>query len=422
MGAKLFLMRLITVCPACTTMFKVVTDQLKISEGWVRCGQCGHVFNATLHFTPEISELPVMASTGTTPSPEDAPFLASESEKLSSSPVSDGWNIEAVTEMPRVIVQPEQITAETKKIQDETSTSIFFNQSSAITGNVDSQTFDFDPEAWRIARESLKRSGTAFSFPEASKKVSKTAVSAPAIPVSEVGKDAPVNQTEIILDAAPSLSSESSSTVPAPELSDTDDSLMDAPPEPDVTFVREAKRKAFWQKTSIRILLSAFCMLLSIILVLQVALHHRNMLAALDSRLEPLLANLCLHLKCQLKPPRDIESIIVESASLTKTDIAGQAFRLTFVLKNKSAVALEAPMLELTLTNAEEKAFARRILTPAQYGADTLLLTAQSDFAGTVNFTMALNAQSSTTQNSAAKNVLPATTQLTGYLVVAFYP
>ena len=415
-------MRLITVCPACTTMFKVVTDQLKISEGWVRCGQCGHVFNASLHFTPEISETPVMASTGTTPSPEDAAFLVSESEKLSSSPVSEGWNIEAVTELPRVIVLPEPITAETNKIQDETLTRTVFKQSPARTEKADSQTFDFDPEAWRIARESLKRSGAAVLLPASSKKISETAVSALTAPVSEIEKAAPLYQSEIILDDVTRTSSETPATGPTPELSDTDDSLMEAPPEPDVTFVREAKRKAFWQKTSIRSLLSAFCLLLSIILVLQIALHHRNMLAALDPRLEPLLANLCLHLKCQLKPPRDMESIIVESASITKTDITGQAFRLTFVLKNKSIVALEAPMLELTLTNAEEKAFARRILTPAQYGADTQLLSAQSDFAGTVNFTMALNDQSPNTKNSAANNALPATTQLTGYLVVAFYP
>jgi len=40
-------MSLITRCPACGTMFKVVPDQLRISEGWVRCGQCADVFDAT---------------------------------------------------------------------------------------------------------------------------------------------------------------------------------------------------------------------------------------------------------------------------------------------------------------------------------------------------------------------------------------
>lgn len=39
-------MRLATRCPSCTTLFLVVPDQLRVSDGWVRCGRCGNVFNA----------------------------------------------------------------------------------------------------------------------------------------------------------------------------------------------------------------------------------------------------------------------------------------------------------------------------------------------------------------------------------------
>lgn len=42
-------MSLITRCPACQTMFKVVPDQLRISEGWVRCGKCEEIFDASAH-------------------------------------------------------------------------------------------------------------------------------------------------------------------------------------------------------------------------------------------------------------------------------------------------------------------------------------------------------------------------------------
>lgn len=45
-------MSLITRCPACETLFKVVPDQLRISEGWVRCGQCDEIFDASLHLLP----------------------------------------------------------------------------------------------------------------------------------------------------------------------------------------------------------------------------------------------------------------------------------------------------------------------------------------------------------------------------------
>ncbi|MDF3823532.1 zinc-ribbon domain-containing protein, partial [Leptospira sp. 96542] len=34
-------------------MFKVAQDQLKVSQGWVRCGQCEQVFDATAHLVQE---------------------------------------------------------------------------------------------------------------------------------------------------------------------------------------------------------------------------------------------------------------------------------------------------------------------------------------------------------------------------------
>ncbi len=39
-------MSLATRCTSCATAFRVVQDQLKVSEGWVRCGRCDAVFNA----------------------------------------------------------------------------------------------------------------------------------------------------------------------------------------------------------------------------------------------------------------------------------------------------------------------------------------------------------------------------------------
>ncbi len=38
-------MSLATRCTECKTIFRVMEDQLRVSEGWVRCGRCGSVFN-----------------------------------------------------------------------------------------------------------------------------------------------------------------------------------------------------------------------------------------------------------------------------------------------------------------------------------------------------------------------------------------
>ncbi|HSO43919.1 MAG TPA: zinc-ribbon domain-containing protein, partial [Rhodoferax sp.] len=51
-------MSLIARCPACLTWYKVVPDQLRISDGWVRCGTCGEVFDVSRQLIEAESELP----------------------------------------------------------------------------------------------------------------------------------------------------------------------------------------------------------------------------------------------------------------------------------------------------------------------------------------------------------------------------
>lgn len=66
-------------------MFKVVPDQLRISEGWVRCGKCEEIFDASAHMQEAV--VPV-AGAADAPDQEMAPFegalaaaMASETRK-----------------------------------------------------------------------------------------------------------------------------------------------------------------------------------------------------------------------------------------------------------------------------------------------------------------------------------------------------
>lgn len=76
-------MSLVTRCPACTTTFKVVRDQLRISDGWVRCGRCSHVFDATL----DLQDAP----DGTVPAPA-APASSSASPMSSMAALVASFN------------------------------------------------------------------------------------------------------------------------------------------------------------------------------------------------------------------------------------------------------------------------------------------------------------------------------------------
>jgi predicted Zn finger-like uncharacterized protein len=82
-------MSLVTRCTACGTLFKVVADQLKISEGWVRCGQCSTVFDAQAHLVPEQEtevepeQMTASAQAQVQPSPADsASFLPGQLRAL----------------------------------------------------------------------------------------------------------------------------------------------------------------------------------------------------------------------------------------------------------------------------------------------------------------------------------------------------
>jgi predicted Zn finger-like uncharacterized protein len=70
-------MSLAARCPACGTVFRVVQDQLRVSEGWVRCGRCAEVFNAIENLVDLEADLPAPARPRA-PVAEDRPRVPAE--------------------------------------------------------------------------------------------------------------------------------------------------------------------------------------------------------------------------------------------------------------------------------------------------------------------------------------------------------
>jgi predicted Zn finger-like uncharacterized protein len=103
-------MGLITRCPTCGTMFKVVADQLRISEGWVRCGHCAEIFDATADLRDE-SEI-------------DLPVVAKTDERIAAPPESE----------------PESVTSGYPSVQSEV-------HDSAIDGTPDAMEFEQQADA-----------------------------------------------------------------------------------------------------------------------------------------------------------------------------------------------------------------------------------------------------------------------------------
>ncbi|MEP6876654.1 MAG: zinc-ribbon and DUF3426 domain-containing protein [Burkholderiales bacterium] len=86
-------MSLATRCSACGTVFRVVQDQLKVSEGWVRCGRCNDVFNALESlFDLERDKPPEWSPSE--PAPEDTP--PDQAEIVAAERVSDASLVDRI--------------------------------------------------------------------------------------------------------------------------------------------------------------------------------------------------------------------------------------------------------------------------------------------------------------------------------------
>jgi predicted Zn finger-like uncharacterized protein len=308
-------MSLITSCPACGTMFRVVPDQLKISEGWVRCGHCSEIFDASAHLTDEsILGEPAIAEQATRPA--DMPTRPAE---LPTRPA------DLPATMPAELqTRPAGLYA--RPSEEPAATSSFFGDSQSLEPSPLDNPFVF------------RRS------------------------------DLPPDRESSVLPPEPRDSAYAREQEEEPNPEDLER----------VSFVRQARRKAFWRRPFVRIGLALVSLALAALLVLQVAYQDRDRLALAEPVLRPALAQMCELLQCTLGPPRQIEAIVIESSGFNR--LRNDTYRLAFTLRNTAPVPVAAPAVELTITDAQDQTIARRVLTAADLGAPGQAIAASSEW------------------------------------------
>lgn len=89
---------------------------------------------------------------------------------------------------------------------------------------------------------------------------------------------------------------------------------------------------------------------------------------------EPLLTPLCSLFKCAVQPARTLQPLTLESLTLKRISSPDHltepaSYELQTHISNTGRLTVWVPMLELTLTNAQTKVIARRVLTSAELGA-----------------------------------------------------
>lgn len=138
--------------------------------------------------------------------------------------------------------------------------------------------------------------------------------------------------------------------------------------EPAASFLREAERSEQWQRPRVRRSLWLLSLLLALVLATQVALQQRATLVARWPATVPIIATLCGVLGCTIEPPRALEAMAVESSGLTRVEGA-PLYRLQVTLRNRGSLQVQAPSLDLTLTDMRGDIVARRVLRPIDLGA-----------------------------------------------------
>ena len=333
-------------------MFKVVPDQLRISEGWVRCGQCTEIFDASAHLQQE-------------------PLMAAPAQPAV--PAPDSGDVSA--DLPIDMDTPDRLEEQGDDPVDELDVS---------TEQTESVEVEAEPEVAEVA---------GWSQPGPDPRP-------PEIQPSEV-PDVPADPGHVNVQLDEPRHAPVDEFVNEPTLMPLEGS---DPALPEVSFVREARRKAFWRRPQIRWLLVGVCVVLVGLLALQLAVHERDRIAAFEPRTRPLLQALCARLQCTVAPLRQIESIVIDNSSFSK--IRGGVFQLNLTVKNNAPIALAMPGIELALTDTQDQPVLRRVLLPADLGA-AAVLAAGAEWTGSLPISVADNA-------SAAR--------IAGYRVLAFYP
>lgn len=191
----------------------------------------------------------------------------------------------------------------------------------------------------------------------------------------------------------------------------TPEASVDAVPE--LSFVRHAKNKAFWQHPNVVRSLLALLMALTGLLAFQVVLHQRNELAAMHPGLQSGLESFCQAMGCVIEPVKQLEALKIESSSFQKMQESaqGDTYALKVTLKSSAAQPLAVPALELTLTDTNDNPVLRRVLLANELGFQGKTLAPLGEWHAALSMVVAANQ---------GPNLARA--PITGYRVLAFYP
>ena len=358
----------VTRCPSCGTRFKVVADQLRISQGWVRCGRCQSVFDASEDLQPLADDAPQAAAES---APAAVPVAEHDEAVVAEKPPESIAVSEDAVDKGKETDADAEALDEAHAVQGEASES--GHQQDADKG----ADKDADDEAGNdsdehaesdLQAESELNDESGDSEAETTDKVSteQDATDAGEMTSADALLSTDVDDVRREVEAEQSSVSEESESE-----SESADAALDEP-----GFVRQARRKAFWHSTGMRIALLLGSVLAVAGVAGQYAWHQRDALVAQYPQLTPMLQQVCQHAGCELGARREIADVVISGSGFKQLADA-QQYQWSLTLENRSDVPVATPVAELTLTDAQDKPLLRRVVDLRELGAPAQLQARQ---------------------------------------------
>lgn len=363
-------MTLATRCPSCGTVFRVVQDQLRVSEGWVRCGRCSEPFNALEAMVdwPPVRTPAAPAPAEGAPAPEPSPQggdAANASPERSGVTIDDGPESLARESEPTPEPTSEPAPAAAIETANETT-----NETPTIDGQVQHR-------AVESTLAGAPAEPTLIDLPPGVEVVATDGAIGPEVALPPEVARGHDEGFDPILGTVPATEAKEPApaatvpapVVPAPALADSLPADEIAAPaaamaEPAPSFVLQADRAARWRRPGVRIALGLASLLATLGLAAQVTHAYRDRIAAASPALRPWLQQACATLGCRVGEYRQIDALSVESSGLVRVEGA-PVYRLAVTLRNRAPLEVAAPAVDLALTDAQGQQLARRILTMA---------------------------------------------------------
>lgn len=108
------------------------------------------------------------------------------------------------------------------------------------------------------------------------------------------------------------------------------------------------------------------CLFAFMLLVVQLLLGSRNVLAATVPMLRAPLQTVAGWVGLEIEPPRDLQAVTIESFELHAIEKPGQ-LALSALLRNRAGHAVQWPALEVALTDGQGTLLIRKVLLPREY-------------------------------------------------------